>query len=75
MASGGAVDVAAEEVVDGDVPFPGEFEPVAGVPPKYTVRGVWSSWNRGRELPIRVEMSVCKAGDLSESTECVFESH
>jgi hypothetical protein len=27
------VDVAAEEVVDGDVPFAGELEPVAGVPP------------------------------------------
>jgi hypothetical protein len=40
MASGGAVDVAAEEVVDGDVPFTGKFEPVAGVPPKYTVRDV-----------------------------------
>ena len=31
--SGGGVDVAAEEVVDGDVPFAGELQPVAGIPP------------------------------------------
>jgi hypothetical protein len=31
--AGGGVDVAAEEVVDGDVPFAGELEPVARVPP------------------------------------------
>lgn len=33
MAARGAVDVAAEEVVDGFVPFAAEFKPVAGVPP------------------------------------------
>jgi hypothetical protein len=33
VASRGAVDVTAEEVVNGDVPFAREFEPVAGIPP------------------------------------------
>lgn len=33
MTAGGAVDVATEEVVDGDIPFAGEFKPVAGIPP------------------------------------------
>lgn len=28
-----AVDVPPEEVVHGDVPFAGEFEPVARIPP------------------------------------------
>jgi hypothetical protein len=45
MATGGAVDVAAEEVVDGDVPFAGELEPVAGIPPSSGLE-CESNWER-----------------------------
>ena len=44
MWSRGGVDVASEEVVHGDVPFAGEFEPVCAVPPVGVEVAVCETW-------------------------------
>ena len=41
---GGAVDMAPEEVVDGNVPLAGELEPIKTIPPvgvKLTISKTW----------------------------------
>ena len=32
MTAGNAINMTLEEAVDRDIPFPGEFEPIGGVP-------------------------------------------
>lgn len=58
--SGGGVDVAAEEVVDGDVPFAGELQPVARVPPVGVELAVCETWGDIRKS----EQGEKKGGEI-----------
>lgn len=55
----GGVNVAPEEIVDGDIPFAAEFEPVAAVPPVFVERAVGKAG----------ELSECAADVLEDDEE------
>ena len=42
-----AVDMASEKMVDGDVPLPGELEPVFRVPPVRVELAIGEAWRKG----------------------------
>lgn len=71
VGAGWVVDVAAEEVVDRDVPLAGEFEPAYLV----SICKLRMSEEVKRHLPVTrvppvgVEVTVCEMGDLRERTE------
>ena len=44
--AGGAVDVSPEEVVDGNVPFAGEFQPIGAIPPVRIKVSVCEAWGK-----------------------------
>jgi len=52
MRTRGRVDVTTEEVVDGDVPLPGELEPVGAVPPVGVEVAVREAFSLVNTMPI-----------------------